>query len=254
MKKVFMDNGFNDFLSKPINTSMLDTILERWIPDEKKLEPSRIKGYSEINGEESNQLGGIDGLDVAKGILMTGGTYEKYFKMLGVFHEDGWEKIQEIKTSLDSEDLRLFTIYIHAIKNACTIFGAEELSVSARALELAGIENDLGFISENSSSFLSNFEVLLKNIGRALSAGRPDANDEAVDIETLKSLLEKYKSALRDMDSVEIQEITEILQDVKYNEDTEHAISEIVQKRLIGDFDEAISLTEILLMRIGYRG
>jgi CheY-like chemotaxis protein len=35
-KEMFMGNGFNDFLSKPIDTVKLDTILERWIPKVKQ--------------------------------------------------------------------------------------------------------------------------------------------------------------------------------------------------------------------------
>jgi CheY-like chemotaxis protein len=35
MKEMFIEKGFNDFLSKPIDVSMLDKILERWIPQEK---------------------------------------------------------------------------------------------------------------------------------------------------------------------------------------------------------------------------
>jgi CheY-like chemotaxis protein len=35
-KEMFMENGFNDFLSKPIDTVKLDAVLERWIPKEKQ--------------------------------------------------------------------------------------------------------------------------------------------------------------------------------------------------------------------------
>jgi CheY-like chemotaxis protein len=35
-KEMFLENGFNDFLSKPIDTVKLDAILERWIPKVKQ--------------------------------------------------------------------------------------------------------------------------------------------------------------------------------------------------------------------------
>jgi len=37
MREMFLENGFNDYLSKPINTAELDEILEKWIAQEKKL-------------------------------------------------------------------------------------------------------------------------------------------------------------------------------------------------------------------------
>ena len=33
---MFLDNGFNDFLSKPIDTLKLDIILEKWLPKNKQ--------------------------------------------------------------------------------------------------------------------------------------------------------------------------------------------------------------------------
>jgi CheY-like chemotaxis protein len=38
MKEMFIENGFNDFLSKPIDVSKMDEILDRWIAKEKREE------------------------------------------------------------------------------------------------------------------------------------------------------------------------------------------------------------------------
>jgi CheY-like chemotaxis protein len=35
-KEMFLQNGFNDFLSKPIDTIKLNAVLEKWIPKEKR--------------------------------------------------------------------------------------------------------------------------------------------------------------------------------------------------------------------------
>jgi CheY-like chemotaxis protein len=37
MKEMFLANGFNDFLSKPIDVLKLDAVLKRWIPACKRL-------------------------------------------------------------------------------------------------------------------------------------------------------------------------------------------------------------------------
>jgi len=36
MREIFIENGFDDFISKPIDVSKLDEILVRWIPEEKR--------------------------------------------------------------------------------------------------------------------------------------------------------------------------------------------------------------------------
>jgi len=39
IKEMFLENGFNDFLSKPIDTIQLNSVLENWIPKEKQHGP-----------------------------------------------------------------------------------------------------------------------------------------------------------------------------------------------------------------------
>ena len=41
MKEMFLEQGFNDFLSKPIDVSKLDEILHKWIPKEKRADVSK---------------------------------------------------------------------------------------------------------------------------------------------------------------------------------------------------------------------
>jgi CheY-like chemotaxis protein len=38
VREMFMANGFNDFLSKPVNTGELVRILENWLPADKILD------------------------------------------------------------------------------------------------------------------------------------------------------------------------------------------------------------------------
>jgi CheY-like chemotaxis protein len=37
MKEMFLANGFNDFLSKPVDVLKLDAVLTQWIPARKRL-------------------------------------------------------------------------------------------------------------------------------------------------------------------------------------------------------------------------
>ena len=39
-KEMFLENGFNDYLSKPVDTKRLNSVLEKWIPTEKKISKS----------------------------------------------------------------------------------------------------------------------------------------------------------------------------------------------------------------------
>jgi len=43
MREFFMGNGFNDFMSKPVDVAKLNSVLETWIPKEKRIKLSRGK-------------------------------------------------------------------------------------------------------------------------------------------------------------------------------------------------------------------
>jgi len=247
MKEMFLSSGFNDFISKPIDTGKLNSILERWIPKEKQKLPIDTNGRYTEEAEEIRRNIQIEELDAAKGIAMTGGTYKNYMKVLDVFYQEGLEKICEIKSSLEAENIPLFTTHIHALKNAGAIIGADKLSETAEALELAGMRKDLAYIDENSLKFLSSFETLLDNLSVILSEGGLEKQNNSMDIEGLKSYLDEFKIALIDIDTAAIRELTYTLENIKYDTKTDNALSEILQKKLVGEYDEAVLLIDRLL-------
>jgi HPt (histidine-containing phosphotransfer) domain-containing protein len=62
---------------------------------------------------------------------MTGGSTDRYLRILKAYYEDGIEKINELNTCLETNDIPLFTIYSHAIKSSSANIGADKLSQAA---------------------------------------------------------------------------------------------------------------------------
>jgi len=59
MRDFFLENGFNDFVSKPVDTTRLNSVLEKWIPKEKQLKPAAGEGDDKL------QPGTVDKQDPA---------------------------------------------------------------------------------------------------------------------------------------------------------------------------------------------
>jgi len=164
-REMFLQNGFDDFLSKPIDMTKLHEILVKWIPEHK------WELTEERNSRKENDSGfnmEIKGVNVKKGVALTGGTIDNYTKTLATFHKDGLEKNRQLRSCLVTADLPLFTIYIHALKSAAANIGADNLSEAASALEEAGKEGDISYVTSNSVQFLTDLEALLDNINTAL--------------------------------------------------------------------------------------
>jgi len=238
-KEMFLSNGFNDFLSKPIDTIKLNAVLAKWLPKEKQ-EKSEAKAADAGDSETEIEIAGVD---IKKGISMIGGTLESYIQILAIFYKDGLQKIDEIRNSLKTGNYQLYTIYVHALKSALANIGASELSESAKALEFAGRHEDIAFINSNNAQFLVNFEAILKDISKIMAKRKEGENN--IDFELLRSELNGLKEALESMNSSTIDKIVDGLQEFSQYDGVEN----ILQNVLIGEYDGAAAMIDALLSR-----
>jgi signal transduction histidine kinase/CheY-like chemotaxis protein len=250
-KEMFLSSGFNDFLSKPIDLVKLDTILAKWLPKEKqeKQEPNTVDAGT--NNFETIEIK-IAGVDVKKGVSMTGGTLKGYMRTLAVFHKDGLQKIDEIKKSLEAGDYPLYATYVHALKSALASIGASRLSENAKTLEFAGKKRNVTFIRSNNDQFLMNMEALLSNLECVLSSGKDAEHKAFVDFELLRSELNMLKEALESLNSAAIDKSVDGLREFVQVNNVGSGIEDILQSVLIGEYDEAVLKIYTLLKEVNY--
>ena len=173
-KEMLLKNGFDDFLTKPIDITDLNTVLEKWIPNIKQKNPDEEDNKkTTTSGNNENEEIVIGKLNIKRGIALTGGKVETYSKMLSIFYKDGVSIAGKIRTCLETNNIQLFVIHVHGIKSASALIGAEWLSEAAQALESAGKREDWDFIQTKSSEFLEDLETLLENINNFLSVNTP---------------------------------------------------------------------------------
>ena len=250
-KEMLLEKGFDDFLSKPIDITQLSTIMEKWIPKEKQKNPVMVNYQSAVPDRQTiNKKIKIDGLDTEKGIALIGGKAEMYLKMLSTFHDDGTMKINEIKSCLETENMQLYAIHVHALKSACALVGAAALSETAAVLEEAGKMGDLKFIHTHNPAFLGDLEKLLRTINTALSENAEKERDKLIERELLNTVLIRLKTALINFDSPEINKTVNTLEDYTELTDIGDPIKAILQNRLIGEYDETVSMIDDLIRKI----
>ncbi|MDR3138622.1 MAG: response regulator, partial [Treponema sp.] len=166
MKEMFLEKGFDDYISKPIELSKLDEIMSRWIPGEKRIKAGGLKG--ETPGDAGLA---IPGVDVKWGVSMTGGTEEGYRKALAWFCEDAAGRLPLFAAGLAAGDLPLVNSQARTIKGAAANIGAAGISAEAAALETAGKAGNLGAVREGLSFFQKHLALLIEDIKQALETG-----------------------------------------------------------------------------------
>jgi CheY-like chemotaxis protein/HPt (histidine-containing phosphotransfer) domain-containing protein/anti-sigma regulatory factor (Ser/Thr protein kinase) len=255
-REMFLSEGLNDFISKPIDIAKLRAVLDKWIPQELRKSPTEVITAGGESGDDDIDVRKIkiDGVDVEKGLAISGGKGTHYIRTITMFYEDGFDKIKEIRNCVEIGDMQLYATHVHGLKSAAASIGAAAVSEEARALEAAWKENNRIYIDEHNAKFLMNLEALLHNIGKLLDdieAMKKKSGGGRVDTEMLKTELTELKAAMESFDSETIDGATNTLIEYEQAEHFGEQIKSILQNVLIGEYDEAINLIDRLLEKLG---
>jgi signal transduction histidine kinase/CheY-like chemotaxis protein/HPt (histidine-containing phosphotransfer) domain-containing protein len=172
MREMFLEKGFSDYLTKPIELSRLNEVIEKWIPPAKRLRTADDTGLPPAG---PRTLASIQGLDTRQGIMLTGGSEAGYREVLDVYYRDCENRLSALGEAPDKENLAGFVINLHALKSASATVGAAGLSEKAALLEKAGREGDLDLIRAGLGEFTAEMARLSGEIREVLAAGESPA-------------------------------------------------------------------------------
>jgi len=244
MREMFIENGFSDFISKPIDVSKLDEILNRWIPREKRV----VNNEQLPNKETHSSLISIFGVDTAKGVSMTGGTAAAYKQVLSLFSKDSQDRLPILQKSSEADTLLTLVNHFHALKSASASIGAQEISSMAAELEAAGKSGDIGFIKDHTPVFAKQLAELVKNIDAALALDEGEqvsaGEDNGTDISACIPIFRKLADALKKQNAAEIDQILEELNKMPTDPKTKKIMEEISDDVLMAKYDSAIKIIE----------
>jgi signal transduction histidine kinase/CheY-like chemotaxis protein len=246
MKEMFLAEGFNDFLSKPIEIAKLDEIMAKWIPPDKQ-----IKDGAGIKRQSFNSGFGIviPGVDTRKGITMTGGTEAAYRKVLAQFYKDAQERLPLLQEPPDETTLPVFVTQVHALKSAAATIGAAEVSKAAAVLEAAGKAGDRAAIKEGLPAFTEKLTALAEGIAAALEVSTPEGDAAASDASgpALSPLLRELVEALQDKKAAAIDRVLEELDQKPLDRKTRETLETVSDDVLMTEYGKAMKTVTALL-------
>ena len=158
-REMFMKEGFDDFIAKPVESSVLQRILKRHLLEEKQLKPDEANRMKlEVPNEAPFMIGD---LDVSKGMMYCGNK-ENYLEILNSQRYNGKDTIQQVQSLYQKEDWKNYIIVVHGIKSSMMSIGAVKLSEMARGLEFAGKGEDFAYIHREHDVMIKEFERVLQ--------------------------------------------------------------------------------------------
>ena len=200
----YVERGFSGYLEKPVETDLLEKTIKRHLAPEKMVEMTdeiEVEEFTELP-DDMKWLYDTDGVDVDAGIRHSGGVTNFIFS-LKMFYDMIEENSDIINEAYLDNNIRMYTIKVHALKSSARIIGATDLSNLCEKLEEAGNNNDKDFIKANHDKMLSDYDAYkfkLQNIyaepgDTAGKEDRPEISDSE-----LRDAYEALKDAVSQMD------------------------------------------------------
>jgi signal transduction histidine kinase/CheY-like chemotaxis protein len=170
--EIFIENGFNGFISKPVDVRHLDTILNKFVRDTQSPEVVEVARKLKARLKNNSRRQERTDLDVKliEAFVMEA---EKAFAVL--------KKLLENNLKRES-DIQDYIIKVHSMKSALGNIREPGHAVLAGNLEKAGMEKNLDIIKRETPVFLEVLESLIKKYKKNEDAAvYPDNNELSSD-------------------------------------------------------------------------
>jgi len=233
--EMFMSNGFNDFISKPIDIRQLNAVLNKFIRD---------KQTSQTLEEARKQ----------KNMLYAAGNHNIAIEpQLAEFFVRDAKKAAAILSAISdnncrrSDDVPVFLVNIHAMKSALANVGEAELSAEASKLEQAGRDNNVNLILLTLPNFIESLQAVIEKL-QPDEAFHEDEN-AAVDNE-IEYLQEKLKMIVEACASFNKKAAKDALADLKqktWPRTIKEHLSNIAKHLLHTEFEDVSSIAKKML-------
>ncbi|MDR0557377.1 MAG: response regulator [Treponema sp.] len=231
-RELFLQNGFSDFLAKPIEVDKLYGILKKWLPPEKRQNTNKAPA-SEADAADFV----INNIDVRTGVNNTGGSLSSYLRVLRIFYNDAEGRVALIKNAAAEGDAKLYTTMVHALKSASRSIGAVKFGDFAEAMEAAGRNRDIPIIRRRTDELLNQLRTLLANIQAFIKQNTVEVETGVVSLS--KEQLERLTRALSTMKVSELDRLLAEYKGLPISRAAKDALESIEEDILLCEYEKA---------------
>jgi CheY-like chemotaxis protein/HPt (histidine-containing phosphotransfer) domain-containing protein len=224
----FLNNGFDGFISKPIDIRELNDSLNKFIRD---------KQTAEVIEKARLERSELVKLAASKTQLSAGSELAK------IFTRDAEKAIAVLETAdcYNSGDLQMFIINVHSMKSALANIGEADLSAVALKLEQAGRGGDIDTVTTGTPLFLEALRAVIEKIKPKNEKGKT-VIESAEDLAYLREKMLVIRDACGSYDKKTVKSALAGLKEKTWAARTNELLDNLSELVLHSEFDEIAAL------------
>ncbi len=195
-RDLYLNAGFSDYLSKPIDVERLEDKLIKFLPAEmiemrsadtgddggdddiEILEFAPGEGLDQAEGpsEEGYDIDTIisramhSSLDVSAGIEYCGGDRGLYAELLSDYAGEYEDRRTRLGEYLKSANVKKYQILVHSLKSTSLTIGAEEMYADAKRMEEAAAAGDIPYMDAHHDELMSRYAAQVLEVSEIVGA------------------------------------------------------------------------------------
>jgi CheY-like chemotaxis protein len=152
---IFLENGFNDYITKPIDVRQLNAVLNKLIRD---VQPPDVIEAAKKQAEANNEA------PVSTPQLSINMSLAEVFTLDALKIIAALETVSNKNDYTNEDNMKNYIISVHGIKHALASIGKMDLSVQALKLEKAGKEKNIETIKSETPAFINSLRAVVEEL------------------------------------------------------------------------------------------
>ncbi|MCI7760267.1 MAG: response regulator, partial [[Eubacterium] saphenum] len=239
-KEMFLREGMNDFVAKPIEVTDIVAAIRRWLPKEKIIPAAVQKGKK--SAEQKQELV-IEGLNAQHALALLG-SEKLYMQILKEYYLSIEKRAAIISDMLQKNDIKGYTIEVHSLKSTSRQIGADELADLAASLEKAGNEQNVDLIFAKTSDLIADFLEYKKILAPLFPDTEESSAQGTASIDDVMNLLGEMTEALDAFDTLQMDEVIEKMSKYTFSPEQEKCFGELKSAAELSDIEACAAAVE----------
>lgn len=170
-KEHYIKEGFDDYLSKPIEVDVLESKLKKYLSADLIVSENVVnkeEALSDNSSPKEKLSQTCPEIDIDTGLKYCMDSMEFYKEVIEEYING--DKTSQLNALFEQKDWQNYRILIHSVKSNSMSIGAVTISEQAKALEFATRDEDIEYIEKEHDGFVKEYGNMIEHLKKYLGS------------------------------------------------------------------------------------